>query len=165
REAENGGPSADSGAEKAALVEITNKSIRFFCQLLLRSPEVKRKYADHPTPEFFRNLPETEMLSMLWRGDFDPASPANVAAFSATLSPPEQSCVADLLDSPLPPEPEKLAATCLQKLHRQSLEKRETEIKALLGAQGLGAEQIQALQKEKIDLTKQLHDIPRHFSD
>ena len=153
------------GQASAPPIEISNKSIRFFCQLLLISPEVKEKYRNEPVPDFFRNLPETELMTMLWRSDFDPATPSNISAFTATLTPGERSLVSEMLDSPVPPEPEQLAITCLQKLHRQSLERRQAEIKAQLGAPDISQDQIVLLQKEKIDLIKQLHDIPRHFSD
>ena len=114
--------------------------------------------------EFFQRLPETELLAMLWAADFDPASPSNVSAFASSLPPSEGKLVSTLLDEPQPPEAEIIASTCLQKLYRQSLEMRVTELSAQLGAPDLSFEQIEMLQKEKIDLRRQLNDIPRHFS-
>ncbi len=146
-------------------IEIGNKSIRFLCQLLLQCPEVKEKYRLQQPPEFFRNLPETEMLTLLWQGNFDPASPSNLSAYASSLAPAEKACVSALLDDELPPNPGQLATNCLQKLYRQSLEMRISELKVQLGTPGLSREEIERLHKETIDLTKQLNDIPRHFSD
>jgi len=157
-------PGQQPQEEPVREIEITNKSIRFLCQMLLVSPEVKAKYRGETPPEFFQRLPETELLAMLWAADFDPASPSNVSAFASSLPPSEGKLVSTLLDEPQPPEAEIIASTCLQKLYRQSLEMRVTELSAQLGAPDLSFEQIEMLQKEKIDLRRQLNDIPRHFS-
>ena len=157
-------PGQQPRGESVPVIEITNKSIRFLCQMLLVSPEVKAKHRGQPAPEFFQTLPETELLAMLWAADFDPAKPSNVSAFAASLPPPEAKLVSTLLDEPHPPEAEIIASSCLQKLYRQSLEMRVTELIAQLGAPDLSLEQIEILQKEKIDLMLRLNDIPRHFS-
>src|SRR5690606_17832123 len=88
-------PSAEAGSEDPPPgpvgPEIQNRSIRLLCRGLLTEPTVRDAVASGPAPGFFRQLAETELLSLLWTGDFDPASAASVNAFVGRLPENERS--------------------------------------------------------------------------
>ncbi len=146
---------------KAADLPLSNRSIRMLCQLLLSDADTRTRLTAQEPPEFLRDLPETEFLTRLWRADLDPGSNASISGFAATLTPPEQDAVARLRGDALPPSTnENLADECLRALHRKALQNRIRGLKARLNNPQLTPADLEPLNKEYLDLTKRLNDIP-----
>ncbi|MCB1235240.1 MAG: DNA primase [Verrucomicrobiae bacterium] len=164
REAANGADSAGTQQGMAADLTLSNRTVRLLCQLLLGNAGFRAEVTHEPPPDYLRDIPGTELLGRIWRGSIDPDSPASVSSFIATLSSPEQSRVTALLNEPMPPLPGDVAGfatECLQSLYRQSLQSRSREIRARLKTAGMSTAQVEQLNKELLDLTKRLNDIPK----
>ncbi len=139
---------------------LSNRTLRLVCQLLVNDSTARAHLTQSPPPDFLRDLPGTELLARLWQADLDPDSNASVAAFTANLSPPEQTAVARLRGEPLPPVEPGFADDCLRSLRRQALQNRIRGIKARLKDPKLSPDRVAALSQELLDLTRQLNDIP-----
>lgn len=142
-------------------VEIHNRSVRLLARALLTCPETRERIASRPLPPFLADLPETELLSKLWTAPIDPARPASVNAFVATLPPDEQATVSRLLSEEGPAPSGELSTGYVLQLKRQSLQLRIRETEARLGAPDLDSGQVANLTKQLLDLRKQRDDIPR----
>lgn len=165
-----GAPSGHPGAPGASAdpmqqgmigdLTLSNRSVRMLCQLLLGDASARRTLTAQPPPDYLRDLPETEFLTRLWLADFDPGSTASVAAFTGSLSRPEQDAVARLMDQPLPPDAGTYAPECLASLWRQATQNRIRGLKAQLNDPRLEPARLEALTKELLDLTNRLNDTP-----
>ena len=159
-EAQKGTADANSspefGSEEGS--EITNRSIRMLCKALLTDVTTRETFTEHPVPEYFEFLGETELLTKIWRASIDPSSPASVNAFIGTLHPIEQNHALRMMmeeGANITPE---LATECLKKLKKLSVQNQIAGIKAKLGAPNLPPEAVLLLNKQLLDLRGQLHD-------
>lgn len=139
-------------------LEISNRSIRLLCRALLIDPEIRREVAGAPMPDYFRDLTETEVLSRIWRGEFDPASPASVNAFVSRLPEAERVCVNRLLSDESARITPELARDCLAALRKQSLQRRIGVTKAQMGAPNLPESEVTRLAKVLLDLRELLNE-------
>jgi DNA primase len=155
KEAKNGGGVPMQQGMVSDLT-LSNRSVRMLCQALLSDAAARREITSGPPPEFLHDLTETEFLTQLWLADFDPASPASVSSFVATLSPPEQDAVSRLMQTLEPVD----ARACLRSLERQSVQNRIRSMKSQLKDPRLEPARLEALTKQLLDLTKRLNDIP-----
>jgi len=154
-------PDAEAGEENGtapAPVEISNRSIRLLCRALLTDPDVQREFTADPPPPFFADLPETELLSRIWEGDFDAASPGSVNSFIGRFHESEQACVHRLLSDESARITPELARDCLAALRRQALNRRIAVAKAQMGAPGLPEHEVTRLAKVILDLRGQLNE-------
>lgn len=164
QEGHHGGGGADpfSGVDESAgmivPIKITNRSIRLLCRGLLIDPEIRKEIAAQAIPDFFRNLTETEVLTRVWQGQFDPANPASVNAFVGQLAPAEQQCVTRLLSDESARITLELARDCLNALRRQSIQRQISVAKAQLGAPGLPENEVTRLSKVLLDLRELLNE-------
>ena len=135
---------------QAAVIE--NRSIRLLCRLLLTEPEIKARYREEAVPDFFRELPESELLGKVWGGKFDPSRSASVHAFCATLSETEQAALQSILDDSIPEAAAEWAEECLITLEKQALQNKIAVVKTRLGAQNLSAVEANQLTQELLTL-------------
>ena len=149
-------PQSDSNHDSSS--GITNRSVRLLCKALLNDSETRQSIIQNPVPEFFDFLTETELLSRIWRGNFDPASPGSVNAFIGTLSDEDQSRVSKILMENSATVTPDLAQDCLKKLKKLSIQNQIAGIKSKMGAPNLPAEAVLLLNKQLLDLRGQLHE-------
>ncbi|MEM7697992.1 MAG: DNA primase [Verrucomicrobiota bacterium] len=138
---------------------IQNRSIRLLCRILLTDPERRSELTAHAVPEFFRDIPETELLTRIWKGDFDPAQAASVNAFCNTLPEIERNEITRLLSEEQARAQETLAQECLVALRKQAIQTRMEVIKSAMGAPSISPEQVADYTKQLLDLRAQLHDV------
>jgi hypothetical protein len=112
-------------------------------------------------PDFFRDLPDTELVVRLWQGQFDAESTSSVNAFVGALSEIEQGGVAQILTEESPGSSWAIAKECLRSLRRQSVQNQIGMTKSQLGTPQLAADEIERLSKLLLDLTKQVNDVAR----
>lgn len=149
---------ADPLPEGFVGMEIQNRSIRLLCRSLLTDPEVREAIVTGPAPDFFRQLAETELLSLLWSGDYDPANAASVNAFVNRLPLREQRMAMHLLSEESANLTPALAQECLNALRRQSIQSEIAVTRAQLGAPGLPESEIIRLSKVLLDLRGRLNE-------
>lgn len=157
REQERSGAGGNAGAVRP--VEITNRSIRLLCRLFLTDPAVKRQLGASPLPEYLSDVPESELLGMIWKGQYDPANPASVHAFIAVLPGPEQKAIEQIMKEVIPGASADWADHCLLNLERQGLQNRIAMIKARLGDESLPAEEVNRMTHELLGLQARRHEI------
>lgn len=138
--------------------EIQNRSIRLLCRGLLTDPSVQATVANGPAPEFFRQLAETELLSRLWSGGYDAASPASVNAFVGRLPEGDRRAALRILGEESATVTPELARECLAALHRQSIQREIAVTRAQLGAPGLPENEVTRLSKVLLDLRGRLNE-------
>lgn len=146
-----------SAAEEPRLAPMSNTT-RLLCRLALIAPEVHSWLLSQAWETLLPELPEAELLIILLKGRFDPATPATLATFLSTLPGDEQAALAGLLDTPLIPEnPLGVAKECWRDLERRQLERRRDAAAARLHQPGLDSEQTQQLQQEVLQLQQRLN--------
>lgn len=148
-------PSPDTEGSR----NIGNRTVRLLCQALLTDAETRRFLVSHPIPEFLDRLTDTELLSKLWRADIDPANSSSVNAFITTLHPEDQGSVQRLLSEETARINITQAQQCLDALRKQSIKNEISVTKAQLGTPNLPLDQVAQLNKQLLDLRKQLHDV------
>ena len=149
----------ESGVQKVPPLVIENRSIRLLCQLLLTDPETKRKFQARSIPHYFRDIPGTELLAWIWQGDFDPANPASVHAYIATLPEAEQGAISAIRIESFPGASGEWAEECLSALEKQAIQNKISMLKARMGVEGLSADEVNRLTKELLDLQARRNDI------
>ncbi|MDF1751332.1 MAG: DNA primase [Verrucomicrobiales bacterium] len=150
-----------SGGEngKVQPILIENRSIRLLIRLLLTDPGTKIQIKAMAIPEYFRDLPGTELLAWIWLGEFDPANPASVHAFVATLPDAEQGAINEIMNESFPGASGEWAAECLRALEKQAIQNKITMVKAHMGVEGLPVDEVNRLTKELLDLQARRNDI------
>ena len=153
----------DEGAESAPArssspVTIENRSIRLLCKGLLTDGETRRHVTARPIPDFFENLPGTEIVAQVWRADLDADSHASVNAFLGTLDPGQQQCLARLVAEDSTSVTPELADACLAALRRQSIKNQIAVTKSRLNSSDLTPEEDERLNKQLLDLRAQLNE-------
>ena len=148
-------PVSESTGEKT----IGNRTVRLLCQALLMDPETRQFLLSHSIPEYLDRLTDTELLTRLWKANFDAGSPSSVNAFIATLSPDDQDIVGRLLAEETARINPALAEQCLAALRKQSIQNEIAVTKARLGTPNLPSDQVADLHKQLLDLRNQLHDV------
>jgi len=140
-------------------VSVRNRSVRTLCKCLLTDQATRDELTSQPVPEFFRDLPDTDLIRRLWQGQFEVANTSGVNAFVASLSDTEQGIVARILTEESPAGSLPIARDCLRNLQRQSIQNQIGRTKSQLGTPQLSGSEIERLGKLLLDLTKQLNDV------
>jgi len=138
--------------------EISNRSVRLLCKALVTDSETRQSIIQNQVPEYFEFLTETELLSRIWRANFDPASPGSVNAFIGSLSDDDQRQVSKILMESSASATPDLARDCLKKLRKLSIQNQIAGIKSKMGAPNLPSEAVLLLNKQLLDLREQLHE-------
>ena len=144
--------------DPGAAIEIANRSIRLLCRGLLIDAAIRTEIVAHPVPDFFKNLTETEVLTLIWEAKFDPASAASVNTFIGQLPAAEQQCVSRLLSDESARITVELARDCLTALKKQSIQRQISVTKAQMGAPNLPENEVTRLSKVLLDLRELLNE-------
>jgi DNA primase len=145
-------------ADASPVTEIQNRSIRLLCRGLLTEPRVRNEVAQGPAPSFFRNLPESELLSRLWEAKVDPENPASVNALIGRLPEGERQMLLRILAEDSATVTADLARECLAALRRQNIQRQISITKAQMGAPGLPEPEVTRLAKVLLDLRGLLNE-------
>lgn len=168
-------PSAEPEAAPEPPVPPMSNTVKLLTQLVLHDMEALRWLMAQPWEELLRTFVDTELLMKIVRADLagktsplhgnTGADSAALAAFLSTLSGPEQSLLAELLDGGQPSaEPITIAQDCWNDLLRKSLVQKRNALFSRLASPGLSPEEEVNLQKQVLDLTQQLTHIARPLS-
>jgi DNA primase len=133
-----------------------NRTLRYLCRVLLTEPIVRRELTAEPPPEFLREIADSQILSTLWTGNYDPASHSSVAAFTSTLPHAEQDFIHQVLAAENPAASVEDARSALAELRRDSLKNRRSSLRAQLLTPGLPVDRQNAILNEIAQLTVDL---------
>ena len=149
----------EEGNGKVPPLVIENRSIRLLCRLLLTDPLIKNQFRSQPIPDYFRDLPGTELLAWVWQGEFDPGNPASVHAFVAIQPAAEQGAINGIMNESFPGASGDWAGECLRALEKQAIQNKITMVKAHMGVEDLPVDEVTRLTKELLDLQARRNDI------
>lgn len=138
--------------------------LAMLCLLALRSADARAFLLRQNWSEILQKMPGTDLLGKILTADLNPTESASLNRFQTTLSPGEESLVSGWLLQKLPTDPASVArdwyAGVRQGILRQDLQVAETRLRS----PDLTTGQIVQLQKQILDLRKQLHDLPQFSS-
>ncbi|MEX2579623.1 MAG: DNA primase [Verrucomicrobiales bacterium] len=155
----DGSPEEDpSDSGETDTIEISNRSIRLLCRALLTDSASRESVTRNEPPPFFGDLPDTEILTKIWRARIDPEKPSSVNAFVGQLPANEQECVRRILTEDSARVSPELAAHCLAALRKQSVQRRIAVTKVRMGAPKLPPDELARLGKQLLDLREQLNE-------
>jgi DNA primase len=137
-----------------------SNTTRLLCILALSSPEGRAWLLAQPWEALLAQVPEAELLTLTLQASFDPAEPAAVSAWLSTRNTAEQAALAGLLEvRTLPEDPIRVAADCWRDLERRNLEQKREAATARLHQTGLDLEETLRLQKEVLEIQRQLNTL------
>lgn len=140
-------------------LHIGNKTIVYLCNLLLTDQPARLRLLESQDPDLLRQIPETELLTRIWNAPIDAGNPASVASFLASLSPPEETFLSNVISEEVPEHDDNSVYEWFQKLRIRSLENELQEKTSLLNRPGLSQADKVSLLKEVLDLKTRLNDI------
>jgi DNA primase len=134
-------------------------------QLLLHAAlfnlDARRKLSELRTADVLGPRPGMDLLRACAKADFDPADPAAARRFLESLPASDQPLVARLLIGRPPGDPVRMVHETTLRTRIEQLEARREELTARLRQPGMAADEVQRLQVEVIDITRELQEINR----
>jgi DNA primase len=79
------------------LIAAQDRNALLLCQLALGDAQVLDWLRQQPHEDLLRDLPGTELLGLIWRGQFDPVDPVAVNVFLTGLDPEEEAALTQIL--------------------------------------------------------------------
>jgi DNA primase len=138
-----------------------SEGIALLCRLALLNPECHAFLAAHPSPPPERLGPGGDFLAKILAHPPLADSPATMAAFASSLPPPMEKALAALDLNRPPSEPLETCRSAWSGLAAAILREQRDATQAGLRQQGLPQDQRAKLQKQILDLSKQLNDLVR----
>ena len=135
--------------------------IAMLCLLALRDAEARNFLLTQDWKEVLRETPGAEILEKILESDLRPDDPASLNVFMSSLSPAEESLVSGWLLQKMPPHAETVARDWWQGLRQPALRRRLQAAESRLKLPKLSAGEVVALQKQIVDLRRQLDDFSR----
>jgi len=130
------------------------------CLLALRDEAARDFLREQNWREILAQVPDAEILVRVLESEFRPGDAASLNAFMATLSATDEGLVSSWLLQKVPPD----AATMVEKWWlgvRQGVLRRQLEVaKNRIRLPQLSTGELVNLQKEILDLLKELRDLP-----
>jgi hypothetical protein len=130
------------------------------CLLALRDEGARDFLREQNWREILAQVPDAEILVRVLESEFRPGDAASLNAFMATLSATDEGLVSSWLLQRVPPD----AATMVEKWWlgvRQGVLRRQLEVaKNRIRLPQLSTGELVNLQKEILDLLKELRDLP-----
>jgi DNA primase len=134
--------------------------VAMLCLLALRDEAARDFLREQNWREILAQVPDAEILVRVLESEFRPGDAASLNAFMATLSATDEGLVSSWLLQKVPPD----AATMVEKWWlgvRQGVLRRQLEVaKNRIRLPQLSTGELVNLQKEILDLLKELRDLP-----
>jgi DNA primase len=138
----------------------SSQNIKQLCILALRDPEVRDFLLGQPWREILAKTPGTELLCRILAADVRPEDPATVASFLTSLEPKEEALLSNWIS------PKRIAFTdrglaneWWRSLRAEPLERELEALKNKMRLPNLSTGEVVNLQKQILDLQKQLHEL------
>jgi DNA primase len=152
---------------REAPLVVKDKDIAMLCKLALTSEAVRKWFVENKDKQFLLNsVPDSEILSKVWEGEYDVTSSSSMNSYLSELSEREEGCLRGLILVPSPGSGVQDAKRAFKRLEIRSVEQRMQIAQGALSAPNITSEniikittQMSAMRKELLDLKKELHDI------
>jgi DNA primase len=141
------------------------QKIKQLCVLALRDSEVRNFLLVQPWREILAKTPGSELLCRILSADVRPEDPATIASFLASLEPEEEALVSNWISPKRIPYTDRgLAYQWWRSLTAEPLERELEALKNKMRLPSLSTGDIVNLQKQILDLQRQLHELCRPAS-
>jgi len=135
--------------------------VAMLCLVALRDEAARDFLREQNWREILAQVPDAEILVRILESDLRPSESASLNAFMATLSPADEGLVSSWLLQKVPPN----AGTMVEKWWfgiRQGVLRRQLDVaKNRIRLPQLSTGELVNLQKEILDLLKELHELPQ----
>ncbi len=135
------------------LLASQNKTAVLLCQMVLGDAQVLHWLRETDCADMLREVPGTELLSLLWRSRYDPIEETSQLAFLAGLERHQESAFAQLQARPHPPGGLNEAQQALYSLEIVRLQSLIQSTQAKLRQPNLSNEQMEQLQQQVVELS------------
>lgn len=139
--------------------------VAMLCLLALRDDEARAFLQRQEWEEVVQKIPDGELLQKILRADLQPSEPASLVRFQTSLEASEEATVSNWMLQKVPGDPAAVARGWWKGVAQQAL-RRDLEIaEGQLKLPNLTGGEIMQLQKQVLDLQKQLHEFHRLAAD
>jgi hypothetical protein len=135
--------------------------VAMLCLLALRDEAARGFLREQNWREILAHVPDAEILVRILESDLRPSDAASLNAFMATLSATDEGLVSSWLLQKVPPNPEKMVEKWWLGI-RQGVLRRQLDVaKNRIRLPQLSTGELVNLQKEILDLLKELRELPK----
>jgi DNA primase len=134
--------------------------IAMLCLLALRDEKARAFLLSDNWREILAQTPGAELLVKILEGELQPDEPASLNAFMAGLAPADEGLVSAWLMKKMPPNAASVMEQWWQGVRQRALRRQLEIAESRMRLPQLSSGEVVNLQKEIVDLRKQLHDIP-----
>ena len=138
--------------------------IAMLCLLALRNEEARDFLLTQEWRDVLAETPDTQLLVKILDGDFRPDDSASLNTFMSSLSPESEALVSSWMMKKAPGNPVAVAKDWWNGLQQAVLRRRLQVAESRIKLPQLTAGEVVTLQKQIVDLTEQLREIPQFSS-
>jgi len=135
--------------------------IAMLCLLALRDEAARSFLLAQNWRETLEQVPDAEILIRILQSELHPDDPASLSAFMASLSPGEEALVSAWLLQKVPADAETMVEKWWLGIRHAMLRRRLAAAQNRIKLPGLSTGDIVNLQKQILDLTQELHQLPK----
>ncbi len=135
--------------------------IAMLCLLALRDEAARSFLLAQNWRETLEQVPDAEILIRILQGELHPDDPASLSAFMASLSPGEEALVSAWLLQKVPADAETMVEKWWLGIRHAMLRRRLAAAQNRIKLPELSTGDIVNLQKQILDLTQELHQLPK----
>jgi DNA primase len=133
--------------------------ISMLCLFALRDATCREFLRDQNWREILGQTPNTDLLVRILEAEFDPDDAASLSRFMATLAPAEESLVSSWLLQKVPGNAALVVEEWWRGLEQAAVRRQLHIAEARMKLAGLSTGEVVNLQKQILDLRKQLHEL------
>ena len=135
--------------------------IAMLCLLALRDEAARNFLLGQNWRETLEQVPDAEILIRILQSELHPDDPASLSAFMASLSPAEEALVSAWLLQKVPVDAETMVEKWWLGIRHAMLRRRLAAAQNRIKLPELSTGDIVNLQKQILDLTQELHQLPK----
>jgi DNA primase len=155
---------ASSEAPESAHAQAASRprhDIAMLCLLALRDEAARNFLLAQNWRETLEQVPDAEILIRILQSELHPDDPASLSVFMATLSPAEEALVSAWLLQKVPADAETMVEKWWLGIRHAMLRRRLAAAQNRIKLPELSTGDIVNLQKQILDLTQELHQLPK----
>ena len=149
----------DEVARSAAPAPAPRHDVAMLCLLALRDTEAREVLLQQNWRDVLSQTPDADMLLRIFDAELTPDDPASVNAFMASLPPEEEALVSAWLLQKMPPNAAAVARDWWAGLQQAAVRRQLQIAEGRMKIPRLSSGEEIALQKQILDLQKQLHEL------
>jgi DNA primase len=145
------------------LLASQDRNALLLCQLALADAQVLDWLRQQPHDDILRDLPGTELLGLVWRGNFDPLDPVGVNVFLTGLDHEEESALTQILHQSTSLGGVEAAQHAMSALEIARLQMQKQRLQTQLKHPSLDAEDAAEIQREIMALHRELQEAQKRI--